>query len=109
VDFYTGKSFTVSPQFPDNNEKVVRPEITESQCAGDTLLGWNTGEGTAYWDFDKNVYAIHGNLFFCRHAGNDVLFCEKSTKSAGVAKRQWRLVSNDRNKVETLRISPGPL
>ncbi len=38
-----------------------------------------------------------------------VLFCGKSTKSAGVAKRQWHLVSNDRNGVETLRISPGPL
>lgn len=63
VDFYTGKSFTVSPQFPDNNEKVVRPEITESQCAGDTLLGWNTGEGTAYWDFDKNVVTEDMTLF----------------------------------------------
>ena len=37
-----------------------------------------------------------------------VLFCEKSTKSAGVAKRQWRLVSNDRNEVETLRFPPDP-
>ena len=38
-----------------------------------------------------------------------VLFCGKSTKSAGVAKRQWRLVSNDRNGVETLRFPPDPL
>ena len=37
-----------------------------------------------------------------------VLFCGKSTKSAGVAKRQWRLVSNDRNGVETLRFPPDP-
>lgn len=63
VDFYTGKSFTVSPQFSDNNEKIIKPEITESQCAGDTLLGWNTGEGTNYWDFDKNVVTADMTLF----------------------------------------------
>ncbi len=39
----------------------------------------------------------------------DILFREKSTKSAGVAKRQRRLVSDDRDEVETLRISPGVL
>lgn len=63
VSFYTGRSFDIPVQSLVAGSKIAAPKLTEEQLNGDTLLGWNSGSQTVYWDFDNDTVTRDITLF----------------------------------------------